>query len=292
MDAIVIAGGTPSEGDPLFPFTQGKPKAMLEICAKPMIQWVLDALEQAETIERIAIIGLDPKDIEGKITGLRTNGPDPSGIVSHAPQDKPSKLKLVIPDQGEMLQNIRTGVTRMLALDKAEPADPQAIHSAGQAGHMLIVSADIPSILPEQVDWVVRTAMQTDKDVYYNVVKQEVMEKRFPGSNRSYVHLKDMDVCGGDMNVIRSSLVASSEALWEEIIASRKNALKQAALIGYDTLLLLLLRLINLENAVKKVTKRLKLTAEVLVSPYAEVAMDVDKPHQLEIMRADLCKRA
>ncbi len=37
MDAIVIAGGIPVEGDPLFPFTQGKPKAMLEICGKPMI---------------------------------------------------------------------------------------------------------------------------------------------------------------------------------------------------------------------------------------------------------------
>ncbi len=245
---------------------------------------MLDALEQAETIERIVIIGLDPQDVEEQLTGLKTGVPNPSGIASDAPENKGSKLKLVIPNQGDMLQNIRTGVIKMLALDTAKPVDPQTCH-------MAIVSADIPAILPEQVDWVVRTAMQTDKDAYYNVVKQEVMEKRFPGSNRSYVHLKDMDLCGGDLNVIRAGLVTSSEALWEKIIASRKNALKQAALIGYDTLLLLLLRQINLENAVKKVTKRLKLTAQVLVSPYAEVAMDVDKPHQLEIMRADLCKR-
>ena len=117
------------------------------------------------------------------------------------------------------------------------------------------------------------------------------MEKRFPGSNRSYIHLKDMDVCGGDLNVVRASLVNGSDELWEKIIASRKNALKQAALLGYDNLLLLLLRQINLENAVRRVARRLNLTGRALVCPYAEIAMDVDKPHQLEIMRADLSKR-
>ena len=37
--------------------------------------------------------------------------------------------------------------------------------------------------------------------------------------------------------------------------------------------------------------KRMNITGKAVVSPYAEVGMDVDKPHQLEIMRADLAKR-
>ncbi len=36
---------------------------------------------------------------------------------------------------------------------------------------------------------------------------------------------------------------------------------------------------------------RLNITGRAIVCPYAEVGMDVDKPHQLEIMRADLKKR-
>ncbi len=47
MDAIVIAGGIPEPGEPLYPYTQGKPKATLEISGKPMAQWVLDALNGA-----------------------------------------------------------------------------------------------------------------------------------------------------------------------------------------------------------------------------------------------------
>jgi hypothetical protein len=114
------------------------------------------------------------------------------------------------------------------------------------------------------------------------------MEDRYPGSKRSYVHLKDVEVCGGDMNVIRSNLVEGNDELWDQIVDARKNALKQAALIGYDTLLMLLLRLITLEGAARKVSKRIKLHGRALVCPYAEVAMDVDKPHQYELMLKDL----
>jgi len=253
MDAIIIAGGVSAPEEPLYPFTAGKPKAMMDICGKPMIQWVLDAVEKASKVENVIIVGL------------------PLQVELHC-----EKLLCFIPDQNSLLENIRTGVEKYLEIN---PVDR----------HIAVVSSDIPAIRPEHVDWVIETAMQTDTDVYYNVVKQAVMEARFPGSNRSYVHLKDMDVCGGDLNVLRASIVTRDGAFWERIIDSRKNALKQAALIGFDTLLLLLLRRLDLDGAIKKVTKRIHMTGRALVCPYAEIAMDVDKPHQLEIMRADLC---
>jgi hypothetical protein len=142
------------------------------------------------------------------------------------------------------------------------------------------------------VDWVVSTATQADLDAYYNVIPQPIMEKVFPGSKRSYTHLKDMDICGGDMNLIHSSMVTENDEIWDKLIASRKNVFKQAALIGYDTLFLLLFRWITLDDTVAKVTQRLKITGRAIVCPYAEVGMDVDKPHQLEIMRTYLAQRA
>jgi len=252
MDAIVIAGGIPTADEPLYPYTQGKPKALLDLCGKPMIQWVLDALEGAKSIDRIVIVGL----------------PEDSGLIS-------SKVQSFMPSQGGMLNNIRNGVKEIL---KSNPGER----------HVLVASSDIPGITSEKVDWVVNTAMQTDDDIYYCVVSRQVMEDRYPGSKRSYVHLKDVEVCGGDMNVIRSNLVEGNDELWDKIVDARKNALKQAALIGYDTLLMLLLRMVTLEGAARKVSKRIKLHGRALVCPYAEVAMDVDKPHQYELMLKDL----
>jgi NDP-sugar pyrophosphorylase family protein len=255
MDAIILAGGIPQPEEPLYEFTQGKPKALIDISGKPMIQWVLDALEGAESIERIVIIGLPPE------TGL-------SG----------TKLKHIGPSQGDMLENVRSGVEKILELNPSSK-------------HVVVASSDIPAITPEIVEWVVKTASGTDEDIYYNLITKEVMEKRFPNSKRSFTRLKDVQVCGGDINVIRALAVTGNDELIKRITDSRKNAFKQAALIGYDTLLLLLLRRITVEGAVKKVTSRLNITGRAILCPYAEVGMDVDKPHQLEILRADMASQ-
>ncbi len=117
------------------------------------------------------------------------------------------------------------------------------------------------------------------------------MEARFPDSNRSYTRLKDVEVCGGDMNVVRMSKLTGDDELYRKIMDARKNVFKQASLIGYDTLLYLLTRRFDLNSAVKQVEKRLNITGEAVLCPYAEVGMDVDKAHQLEILRADLEKK-
>lgn len=252
MDAIVTAGGRPEAGDLLYPYTQGAPKALVDVAGKPMIQWVLDALCQAKLVERVVVIGLSPE----------------SGLVCPKPL-------AYIPDQGDMLANIRAGVKKVVELNP-------------QAEHVLVVSSDIPAVTAEAVDWVVETTMQTDDDIYYNVIPRHVMEARFPGSRRSYTRLKDAEVCGGDMNMVRCSVATGEAMIWDELIATRKNVLKQAALIGFDTLFLLLIRAISLEQAVQKVSRRLNIKGRAIVCPYAEVGMDVDKPNQLELLRADL----
>jgi hypothetical protein len=52
-----------------------------------------------------------------------------------------------------------------------------------------------------------------------------------------------------------------------------------------------MLRMITLDDAVKKVARRLNLSGRAILCPFAEAGMDVDKPHQLEIIRADMAQR-
>jgi GTP:adenosylcobinamide-phosphate guanylyltransferase len=254
MDAIVTAGGIPLPGEPLYEFTNGRPKALLDIAGKPMIQWVLDAIGEAETVEQVIVVGLL----------------EDSGVTC----DKPTTF---VAGMGGMLQNVRAGVQKLVELNPG-------------AHHVLTVSSDIPAITGEMIDWTVNACIETDHDLYYNVITREVMEARYPNSKRSYIRLKDMEVCGGDMNAIRAKTVTANEALWERIIEARKNVFKQAALVGYDTLLLLLLRQMNIERGIKLVRKKLDISGRVLFCPYAEIGMDIDKPHQLEILRADLAR--
>jgi hypothetical protein len=94
------------------------------------------------------------------------------------------------------------------------------------------------------------------------------------------------------MNVGRVKMMLGEETdLWHKITDARKNPLKQAALIGYGTAARLLTGKLSLEQAETSIMQKLGITGKAIVCPYAEVGMDVDKPFQLEIMRADFKKR-
>ncbi len=165
MDAIVTAGGIPKPEDPLYEYTQGKSKALLEIAGKPMVQWVLDAVGASEKIEHVVIVGL--------------------GLESGVSCQKPLTY---IPNQGSMLDNVRSSIAKVVELKP-------------DAGLILMASSDIPALTTEMVDWSIEAAQETDDDLYYNLITKEVMEARYPGSNRSYIKFSDAEICGGDMNL-------------------------------------------------------------------------------------------
>jgi GTP:adenosylcobinamide-phosphate guanylyltransferase len=254
MDAIVTAGGIPQPEDPLYTFSHGDSKALIDVAGKPMVQWVLDALGDARQVDNVIVIGLSPK----------------SGVTCKKPLH-------FLSNQGRMLTNIVTGVNKSLELNKKNK-------------YVLIVSSDIPTIKAEMVDWLVNTCMQTQDDLYYGVCPRDVMEKRFPDSKRTYTHLKGMDVCGADINISHVRMATEHLDMWEELIGNRKSPLKQASIIGFGTLFSLFMRQLTLEDAVTRVSNRIGIKARAIVWPYAEPCMDVDKPHQLELLRADLAK--
>lgn len=252
MDAIVTAGGIPLPEDPLYTYTNGDSKALVDVAGKPMIQWVLDALGNAKHIDNVIIIGLSQK----------------SGVTCKKPVH-------YISNQGRMLANIVVGVEKSLELNP-------------ETEYVLVVSSDIPGIKPEMVDWLVETCMETKEDIYYGVIPREVMEARYPGSNRTYTKLKDVHLCGADMHITHVSMATEHLDMWEELIGNRKSPLKQAASIGLWTLIRVATRSITLDELVATITKRLGITGRPIVWEHAEPGMDVDKPHQLELLRADM----
>ncbi|NCP86101.1 MAG: hypothetical protein CO094_03325 [Anaerolineae bacterium CG_4_9_14_3_um_filter_57_17] len=254
MNAIVTAGGIPLPDDPLYAYTEGRSKAMIDVAGKPMIQWVLDALSDAKSVDNVIIIGLTEK----------------SGVTCRKPTT-------FLPNQGRMLANVVAGV-----------AESQKITPAGN--YVLIVSSDIPALRAEMVDWLAKTSMETKDDLYYGVVTRETMEKRYPDSKRTWTRLKNMEVCGADINVIHVSMATEHLDTWENLLGKRKSPLKQASVMGFDTLLMLLFRQLTIEDVVKRVMERINVRGRAILWPYAEAGMDVDKPHQLEMMREDLSK--
>jgi GTP:adenosylcobinamide-phosphate guanylyltransferase len=254
MDAIVTAGGVPQPNDPLYTYSHGDSKALIDVAGKPMIQWVLDALGAAKQIRNIIIIGLSPK--------------------SNVSSTKPLHF---VSNQGRMLSNIVAGVNKALELNP-------------EAKYVLVASSDVPALKPEMVDWLIKTSMRTKDDLYYGVVPRQVMEKRFPASKRTYTRLKDVEVCGADLNITHVRMATQHLDTWEQLIGNRKSPLKQASVIGLDTLVQVATHSITLDDLVARVSERIGIKGRAIVWNQAEPGMDVDKPFQLEIMRKDLAR--
>lgn len=252
LDAMVTAGGIPEPGESLYEYTLGRSKALIDVAGKPLVQWVLDALSDAQTVGRVVLVGLD----------------ESSGLTCKKPLS-------YLPNQGGLLDNIRGGAREIGRLNP-------------NAEYALIVSSDIPTITGKMVDWVSEQVKPDEDDAVYNVIERSVMEKRFPDARRTFVKLKGIEVCGGDLNPVSLQQVLSNTGPWERIADARKSPLKQAALIGYDTLILFLFRAMTLDQAAAKASKNLGLRARAVVCPYAELGMDVDKVHHLEIVRSAL----
>ncbi len=128
-------------------------------------------------------------------------------------------------------------------------------------------AGDVPAITPEMVSWMLKAIPELDADLVYTVVERNVMESTFPESKRTYLRLKDKDVCGGDIFALRLDRRVQEHPIWEKLIAARKKPLKQAAIFGFDTLFLVLTHQITLYDLERKLSKKLGLAAKTLTLP-------------------------
>lgn len=254
--AVITAGFSSEEGDPLAAYTQGQSKALIPIAGKPMIAHVVDALAGSRYIRQVIIVALDPN----------------AQVEFSTPVER-------LPDAGGLIDNVIAGLT--YAMERYPDLDGA-----------LLSSSDVPLITSAIVDAFIEECLRTEHELYYAIVARTVMEARFPGSRRSYVHLKDGDYAGGDLGFFRRTQRLGDQQLWKRLSGSRKNALRQAAMFGFWPLVKLLFRQLSLADAERRACKALGVHGRAVPFAYAEVGMDVDKPFQLELARAELEARA
>ncbi len=253
MDCVIAAGGHPQPGDPLYTYTQGKSKAQLDMHGRAMLERVIDALQGSAFVDEIVVVGL------GDDKGMTFQRP-----VHH------------LPDQGGLISNGIAGLDWVMA------------RKPGQQPHVLFCSADIPTLTSAIVDDFITRCQPLDHIMYYNFVTQETMEARFPHSNRTFVKLKGARVAGGDVIILRADLAYSKRELFEALAQGRKHAWQLARVVGFGFLFKFLIRRVGYKEIEEVATRILGGPAKIVVNPHAEIAMDADKPHQVDLLRADL----
>jgi GTP:adenosylcobinamide-phosphate guanylyltransferase len=253
MDCVIIAGGVPGPEEPIYAYTQGKPKALLDMHGRTMLERVVDAAQSSKHIEDVVVVGI------GSDMGMSFKRP-----VIH------------LPDQGSLVNN---GVAGLNWVAEHKP----------QTSHVFGASGDVPLLTGAMIDELIDSCRPFTHGIYYNFITRETMEKRFPGSNRTYVKLKGLEVAGGDIGILSTQLAAEKELL-ETLANARKHAWKIARIVGLRMLLKLLFRQVSLQDIEATGQRLTGFPVKVVLNPHAEAGMDADKPHQVELLRAELAK--
>ncbi|RME80394.1 MAG: hypothetical protein D6775_16320 [Caldilineae bacterium] len=247
--ALVLAGYTPAKPDPLALAMGRHRKALLPIAGKPMVYWIVKALRESPRVGTIAIVGIGPEDNIDFGTEV-----------------------LFVPNQTRHFDNIMTGIR---ALQEAVP----------DLDYLLITSADIPLLKAETVDWFVRECEKLGADFLYSIVEKDVMEGQYPGAARSYVPMAEGKFCGGDLFFVRAAVAHNNDQLVRDLLERRKSAFQQVRLAGFRAVVKFLFRRLSIADAEKIARRLVQCDARAIISPYADLGMDVDKPHQLEMVR-------
>jgi GTP:adenosylcobinamide-phosphate guanylyltransferase len=259
MPCVITAGGIPQPGDPLYVYSQGKPKALIEVAGRPMVEWVLRALQASPYLGEIVIAGLAGTGYENQIGGTRP--------VHH------------LPNQGSLVANVLAGIDWIMA-------------NHPPAGRIMLSSADLPALTTAGVNHFIDACRPFDRAIYYTMVTKETIEARYPDSRRTFVPLHDLRIAGGDLFMVDPAIAHTHRDLWEALANGRKHAWMLAWAVGPRVLLRFLLRRFDIKQLEATAERILQRPVKIILTPHAEIGMDVDKPRHLEILEAELAPHA
>lgn len=246
---VILLAGAANTG-PLREVSPATNEALVEINDKPMVQYVIDALEESKEVRRIVVVA-PPGEVEPYVTG--------------------TKLEFVA-SSNHIVDNVLNAYAIL-------PKDEE----------FLTVSCDVPLITGEMVDDLVALCRRTKAELYYPIVEKSVAEARFPHVKRTYVSLREGVFTGGNIFLVHPSIVERAAARVRAFLDYRKSPLKLVSLLGWTFVIrYLLLKNLTLKELEAKVSQMLDVKGAVVVCPWPEVGVDVDKPSDLELMRAIL----
>lgn len=249
MKAAVLAGGATGR---LAPATEATCKALVPLAGRPMVRYVVDALEAAERIDEVTVVA-------------GPQGPLPAEAVGCARQTT--------------------------AASEAFSDTVAAAARSGGDGPILLATADIPLLTPQAVDDTAQFALDSGADLTYTMADVEQVAAAFPGTRRTSVRLREGRFTGGNLVVADSDALLHSLAAIEAAFARRKSIVGLTLLLGPLFLVGLALGQLTVAAAARRGSEILGCSVSVHLTPHPEVAFDVDKPSDLAAAEAAIDRR-
>ncbi len=254
--ALLLAGSRGPD-DPVARHAGLKHKALVPVGGQPMIRRVIDTL-RASGMERILVCG-DPDLL---------NSADAATRESLAGADI-----LFIPPAASPSRSVQ-----------------RALESKDIVWPLLITTADHPLLTPAMVEHFYR-AGPADADATVGLARASVIRQQQPESVRTFYRFRDDGYSGCNLFLFRGPAVTGLIRFWSTLEAHRKRPWRMVAAIGPVTLIRFALGRLTLADALARLSAVVGIRVAAADMPFAEAAIDVDKPEDLELAEKILARR-
>jgi GTP:adenosylcobinamide-phosphate guanylyltransferase len=250
MGAIVMANGDACK----LAAEVGVPhKALLEFAGASMIERVVAALQGCPQIGQIVV-------------SCRPGGP----IADHLGD----RAELGLPEDPTFLGGIAQGFAQM-----------------PQAERALLVTCDMPLLTPQAVGhFVEEAAYHPEADVVYGMVDISLTRRRYPGTRRTAIRLKEGSYTASGLTVVSRRFVEHCGPLLMAAFQARKSKLAMARLLGYGFLVKFALGMLSVHEVLARAEVLLDGKVAAVAIPYAECGFDVDSQQDLAAVRDILAR--
>lgn len=177
------------------------------------------------------------------------------------------------------------------------PTGPSPSQSVGAAMEllqapwpMLVTTCDHPLLTAEMVDYFCGHVPPA-ADAAVAVAPASVIRRAYPGAVRTFYRLGAESYSGCNLFAFRSPAARRAAAYWSEMERHRKRPWRLIGAIGPLVLLRFLLGLLDLAGAERLLSQRTGVAIRLIEMPFAEAAIDVDKPADLALAEEILSRR-
>jgi GTP:adenosylcobinamide-phosphate guanylyltransferase len=253
LAALVLAGSR-GPSDPLALSQGARHRALLEVGGTPMLVRVLRALRATRGMGRITV------SIE-----------EPEALAS-------------LPELDALVREGVLAIHRSLPSPSRSVQDVLASHPATQP--RLVTTADHALLRPEIIEHFLGDAEHSGADLAIGLVAERLLRARFPDSKRTYLRFRDDGYSGANLFLFRTPRAREAAAFWVRAERFRKRPWRLVSAFGPVALGLFLLRRLDVDQALERASRTVGARVAAIRLPFAEAAVDVDKPADLELARS------
>jgi len=255
---VLVLAGRRGPTDPLAGERGATHRALLEVGGIPMLVRVVRTLHASPSIGHVTVSIDDPRALEG----------DPELRESVAGGALDVHQSLGSPSRS--VSDVLEGCAR---------------------GEPLLVTADHALLTVEIVEHFAAACARSEADVLVGLVARSSLEARYPETTRTYLHLRGESWSGANLFCFRTDRARRAATFWVRAERHRKRPWRLVSAFGPGSLLLFLLRRLDLDAAFERVSRAMGALVRPVQLPFPEAAIDVDRASDLTLAERILAER-